>query len=463
MKKLLLLLFCFIFLFELIHAQEYTITLSGQKLKNALQNLYIRDVTLVQQEDSCLGIITQGMVKKVTPVYFEKNIKNEIKDFMMYSMPEKGGTDPAILRINRFYLHEIRKHDNLFVCLELSVTFITLKDSVFSEDFTAGVTPTKLFYEADLTLPSLIVEAFDQCFTQYAERLKKGWIVPLRVNQQQAKENPLIMPGHNECTIHKERIKGIYLSFYDFRDGLVDTTFHFTIHHNYNNDNPDLTTTWLKYKGKSPPNDIWGFSDGDGDFIKVGRSFCRLTLDSNIFHAHTRSAEYAEDITSSAVFGGILFGVVGAAVFGGLTAATADSKYLIKTKVDFFYGKLVPFETGNYTKISSTLIFYYSKLSEKGVTVSVYVDDQLQCVMPPHSFLTLDLSCRHPQAKIRLVASNGATSEEEIPLKLTKTKVYLVKVKDEKNLLFNQLHDQMKRDMLHERETAKTRFVVDLR
>ena len=54
MKKLLVLLICFVFLFELIQAQDDTITLSGQKLKNALPNSYIRDVYLVQAGGSCL-------------------------------------------------------------------------------------------------------------------------------------------------------------------------------------------------------------------------------------------------------------------------------------------------------------------------------------------------------------------------------------------------------------------------
>jgi hypothetical protein len=462
MKKLLSLLFLTFFLLNMSQAQEYIVSLKDQKLNNCFPNRYISEVYLVQPEDSCIGLITKGVVKTTTPVYFEKNIKDEISDFLMRSMPKKEGTTPLILRINRFYLHTIHKHDNLHACIELSITFITVQDSVYFEEFTAQTTATKFYFDAEQTIPFLVKEAFDQCFSRYSERLQKGLIVPLLVNEQQINENPLVQPGHYQCSIHKERKKGIYLSFYDFRDNLVDTNFHFTIHHNYNNDNPDLTRTHLKYKGGSPPETIWGFSDGDGDFIKVGSSFCRLTLDSNIFYTYTRSSEYAQDITSSAIFGGLFFGVVGAALLGGLTAATTNSKYIIKTKVDPYYGKLVPFETGDYTRIASAVVLYYSKLSVPDVTLSVWVDGREKCILTPDTYLKMDFSCHYSEAIITLVASNGARSVQVIPLELNKTKVYLVKLFNDRTFMFNKLHDQMKTDYLNKKKPENTKCSVNL-
>jgi hypothetical protein len=462
MKKLLFLLFMTFFHINLCQAQEYIISLNDQKLRNCLPNRYISEVYLVQPEDSCFGLIIKGLVKTTTPVFFEKNLKEEISDFLMSSMPEKEGTDPLILRINRFYLYTVHKNENLYACIDLSITFITRQDSVFIEEFTATATPAKFYYEADLTIPFLVTEAFDQCFAKYSERLQKGLIVPFPVNKNQVNENPLVQPDHYRCFIHKERKKGIYLSFYDFRDNLIDTSFTFTIHHNYNQDNPNLTQTHLKYKGESPPSDIWGFSDGESDFIKVGRSFCRLTLDSNIFYTYTRSSEYAADITSSAVLGGLFFGVVGAAVFGGLTAATTDSKYIIKTKVDLFYGKLVPFETADYTRIASTVVFYYSKLSLPDVTLSVLVDGSERCILTPDTYLKMDFSCHYPEANITLIASNGVRSEQIITLQLNKTTVYLVKLFKDRTFLFDRLHDQMKTDYLRKKKPENTKCSVNL-
>ena len=443
-------------------AQEFVINLKDQKLNNFLSDRYISKVYLVQSEDSCLGLIIKGLVKTITPVYFEKNIKDELSDFLMRSMPEKEGTGPLILRINRFYLYTVHKNENLYACLDLSVTFITRQDSVFFEEFTAMATPAKFYFEAGQTIPFLVTEAFDQCFAKYSERLQKGLIVPLPVSEQQVNENPLVQPGHYRCLIQKERKKGIYLSFYDFRENLVDTSFHFTIHPNYNNDNPELTQTYLKYKGESPPKDIWGFSDGEGDFIKVGRSFCRLTSDSNIFFTYTRSSEYAQDITSSAVFGGLFFGVVGAALFGGLTAISTNSKYIIKTKVDPFIGKLVPFESSDYTRIASTVVFYYSKLSLPDVTLSVLVDGREKCILTPDTFLKMDFSCHYPEANITLAASNGVTSVQVIPLELNKTAVYLVKLLKDRTFLFNKLHGELKTDYLSKKKSGITKCSVNL-
>jgi hypothetical protein len=462
MKKLLFLLFLAFFILNHSQAQEYTISLKDQKLKAGLPNRYVSEVYLVQPEDTCLGLITKGLVKTSTPVYFEKNIKGEISDFLTVSMPWKQGVAPLILRINRFYLYTFHKNENLYACIELSITFITRQDSVFIEEFTAMATPSKFYFDAGQTIPFLVKEAFDQCFSIYMERLQKGLMVPLMVNAWQMKENPLVQPGHYRCSTDKERKKGIYLSFYDFRDNIVDTSFQFTIHHNYNNENPELTQTYLKYKGESPPKDIWGFSDGDGDFVKVGRSFCRLTLDSNIFYSYTRSAEYAQDIATSAVFGGLFFGVVGAAMFGGLTAATTNSKYIIKTKVDLFNGKLLPFEAGDYTRISSTVVFYYSKLSAPDVTLSVLVDGREVCILTPDTYLEMDFSCHYPEANITLVASNGARSAQIIPLDFNKTTIYLVKLFKDRTFLFNKLFDQMKTDYLKKKKSGITKCSVNL-
>ena len=462
MRKLFFLLLVTFFFFNLSQAQEFIINLKDQKLKAGLPNRYVSEVLLVQSEDSCLGLITKGLVKTSTPVYFEKNIKDELSDFLRRSMPGKEGTAPMILRINRFYLYTFHKNENLYACIELSITFITSQDSVFFEEFTAMASPAKFYFEADQTVPFLVTEAFDQCFSKYSERLQKGVIFSFPVNEQQVNENPLVQPGHYRCSVHKERKKGIYLSFYDFRDNIVDTGFHFTIHPNYNNDNPELTQTYLKYKGDSPPKDIWGFSDGDGDFIKVGRSFCRLTLDSNIFYTYTRSSEYAQDITSSAVFGGLFFGVVGAALFGGLTAVSTNSKYIIKTKVDPFYGKLVPFESADYTRIASNVVFYYSKKSVPDVTLSVLVDGREKCILTPDTYLEMDFSCHYPEANITLVASNGARSVEVIPLELNKTTIYRVKLLKDRTFSFNKLFGELKTDYLSRKKSGITKCSVNL-
>ena len=158
----------------------------------------------------------------------------------------------------------------------------------------------------------------------------------------------------------------------------------------------------------------------------------------------------------------MFFGVVGAALFGGLTAATTNSKYIIKTKVDPYYGKLVPFEKGDYTRIASTVVFYYSKLSVPGVTLSVLVDGSEKCILTPDTYLKMDFSCQYPEANITLIASNGAQSVQVIPLELNKTTIYLVKLFKDRTYSFNKLFDQMKTDYLKKKTSENTKCSVNL-
>jgi len=330
------------------------------------------------------------------------------------------------------------------------------------EAFSSTSVLSEPFFEVPYTVPILINKAFGQCIKTYTERGQAGLLSPLQIRYDQCFENPLIHPGHFNCMISHSRKKGIYRNFYNFRDNAPDTSFSFKVLPNYYEDDQRLTKTFLKFTGTGEPQDIWGFSDGTDDYIKVGRSFARLIRDSSLFYTYARSSEYNEDIASSAVLGGIFFGVIGAAIFGGMTAASTGSKYIIKTKLDLFFGKLIPFDAPDHTRIASTVILYYSKHSAPEVTLCVLVDGAEQCILTPDTFLEIDFSCHYARSYITLTASNGAQSIQNIPLELNKTSVYLVKLRKDRTFQVNMLHDQMKSDMLEKKTEEKTKCSVDL-
>ena len=98
--------------------------------------------------------------------------------------------------------------------------------------------------------------------------------------------------------------------------------------------------------------------------------------------------------------------------------------------------------------ISSNVNFFLSKVSDPNASLSVYVDGQFQCTMKPGDYFTLDLSCHYTSADIKLVSSSGGEIVKQIPLRLFKSSLYLLKVKKNHSVVINLLYDQMKTDIM---------------
>ena len=105
MRKSLFILILFPFYLPCI-GEEYSISLAGRKLTHVLPGYFIEDVYLSQREDSCLGYINPLGPTRYNFVFFEKNIRAEMKEFFMLSMPKKADLLPLILRVNRIYMFE---------------------------------------------------------------------------------------------------------------------------------------------------------------------------------------------------------------------------------------------------------------------------------------------------------------------------------------------------------------------
>jgi hypothetical protein len=329
-------------------------------------------------------------------------------------------------------------------------------DQKLIEDFTSAIStsaPQEFFPKY---LDKILINGFDSSMSQYNNRKSMGLIVPETITPDQLKKNPLSEPGYYRHLTENRLQKVLYRTYFDFRDNIPDTNLDFKICYDYNKSNPLLSKAYLKFCDELKPGRFWGFRKGDSVFINNGRSYSLLSREGDVFVNYGRSSEYAREVTTAAIFGGVLFGIVGASVFGGLTAATSDPAMIEKFRLDLFNGKLYPYDAKDYTSISSSLILFLSKVSDPNASVNVFVDGLLVCEMKPGNYCTIDLSCHHTEAKIKFVSSSGGELTEEVPLKLFKTYPYLLKVKKNHSITFTLLFDQMKTDILKERTNENT-------
>jgi hypothetical protein len=108
------------------------------------------------------------------------------------------------------------------------------------------------------------------------------------------------------------------------------------------------------------------------------------------------------------------------------------------------------------------VVFFVSKLSDANATLSVFVDNQLQCQLKPGNYFTLKASCHHPFASIKLVSSTGSEFVEEIPMELVKPDVYLLKVKRNHTIDMDHPFGEVKNDLLKFRTNENTICRVEL-
>ena len=461
MKKFLLIPLCII-LCSAARSSEISISLHGQNLTYARELYYLEDLYLAQQEDSCLGYVNSGRDGFYTPVFFDHLILAELKSFLRSALPENPEKKPVILRVNRIYLFENRFTGDAGIHLQLNLTFIFREGESFNEDYTAVYSTRIRFTDFPGSLPKLIARSFDVCFKQYDEKLKEGKVVPRKISVEQLRVNPLEAPMLfcYPDTVNLKR--GIYSSYLDFRDGLLDTNAQFTVHFNNNKKEPRLTECHIRGKEKNQYEKVWGFSDGKTIYVNTGKYFTPLSREENKFTLFLPSYEFGKNITSAAIFGGVLFGVAGAILFGNLAGVGSDPNAVQKCQLDPYDGKFLPFGLNNYTFLSTTVVFAMSKISVEGTGIKIIIDGRELCELTPGKYFLLDLSCRYSKISIRLVSSNGGVYEEDLPLEHFRTYLCLIKVKKNYKISVDHPFDQVKKDILEKRNKENTNCSVDL-
>jgi hypothetical protein len=358
-------------------------------------------------------------------------------------------------------MYETTKGVREYTCMDLSLSFIFPMNNGLHEDFTSSVSLSVYQKDVPESLAAIIENAIEQCFTQYNERLNKGWITSKIISTAQLNESPLEKSGYFNCIPGKKPRKGIYHTWFDFRDNFPDTSVEFKIFHYYNPDHPKLSKAYLKFPNGSEPKEIWGFSDGDSLYINGGFSYSLLTREKDGFITYSRSSDYTKEVISAAIFGSIVGGFIGASLLGGVAAVTADPNFVEKFRLDPFNGKLLPFDAPDYTLISSKVVLYLSKVSDPNAIISIFIDGKRQCELLPGKYFTLDLSCHHDEVTVHLVSSTGGEKIKSITLTLFKTNAYLVKVNNDRTIDFKHLIDQMKKDILRNRTNENTTCTVE--
>ncbi|MEI8005806.1 MAG: hypothetical protein WCI48_06335 [Bacteroidota bacterium] len=437
----------------------------SDSLKSSLKGFYVEKIINATREDSCIGFVQVGAVNKLVPAYLTPSIQYAFSDLIMHSFPYSAGLKPLIIRINELYIYEITSANTELSSIELSLSFITRSDTLYFDEYLAGVAFDRHALDVTHQHEGNIIAAIEKCFNNFSSRMLNGKLSHRQVPQSELGKNPLMHTDEFPIMALKQVPKCIFRTYSDFREYKPDTGIQFTV--KYTTYKRDSMLVQAKIYGLpwDSLEHIWGFSDGPNPFIRVGKIFYRLKLKNGeyitrIFVTDAGRSGNAEVNAGALVAATVIGGVIGGAIAGGIMGAAAANE-VGKYKLDFASGKLIVRPIPDYMRIQSTMIFRLSSSSRSGIPLTIFYGDKKLATLNQDDYLKLIVPSGHNTIKLKCIPGNGATTELEFAVRLFHTDVFLLKVRKSLEVEVFPAFDEVRKSVLESMEEDKT-VVVNL-
>jgi hypothetical protein len=453
MNKTKSVLLSFLLLPIVILAQdEFTIDLNRATAILQLNGYHIAGLADVRSERVYIGYVQTGIGNKQVPARLGTSFKGELSKFLDRSGATDGENRPLTLRVNKLYIHEITTTSSETSFITLNVSFLEQTDSGWVELFQAGVLRRRGGMDVTGQHADNIAAAFQQCFTDFNNRLRQGRLRPKLIPDSTLQVNPLDVKGYFPVFKIKSFPKAIFPSFYDFRDYFPDTETPFTIDYKTNKKDSLLLAATLKlpdgYEGEDP----WGFSDGKNLFIRIGKKYYLIRERKGEFVSNVMPKDLSSDIASGVTAAGIAGGLIGAALASGMAALAATSSSAVERgtfRLDFSARTLLPLDLPDFMEIRSHSIFYLSKLSPEESPVCLFVNETFHVKLTPGQYYDLTLNSEAGEISVVIVTADGSRAEKVFFPRLFNTDVFLVRAKKGKITIGTTFGD-VRRDILYD-------------
>ena len=275
---LILTISCILFFSGIVFSKDKFLSLSDEFIVSPSKNYYVGDVINVTGEENCIGFVLKSTIPQ--PAVFKEGIGVEIKSFLQNQFYEDKNLTQLIIRINRLFYYEsiLSEFGNKDKVVDLNCTFIIEDSTGYHNLFTAACSVNS---KDQNQLPSrVIARSFKKAFSQFNKRMQLGLLVELQMPPEELTYNPLKDSCHNNYQLNVNRVhKGIFKTFYDFRDNTPDTTIKFNVR--YKDKKTELSDIMLHtsklYNGDwELIENVWGFADGKNVYCFVNNSFYLL-------------------------------------------------------------------------------------------------------------------------------------------------------------------------------------------
>jgi len=196
----------------------------------------------------------------------------------------------------------------------------------------------------------------------------------------------------------------------------------------------------LRQVDRDTRQDIWGFSDGQHIYKNLGGEFVRLERYDGRMVARWKAPAQVD--AGAVIAGGLLGGLLGAAVFGGLSSTPGA---IIQYELDPLSGDLWPVQERNKRPgYRSVHLFEYSRFAKQDAKVMVQLEGGEAVELSKNQWTIIQPEPRMGNATV-IVSSDGDMVHVDIDRNARRTEVYLMDVKADGLLSAKRLPDQMAR------------------
>ena len=454
-----------------LHAGDYVISLRDLTVTSKLKGFHVERVISVWPEESCIGFVQTGMFNRQEPVFMKPTVAGEIEDCLKRSFPASDSTKPLIIRINRLYIYEVTGSSREVACMQVSVSFITHEDTGYTDQFQAVVSLEKSGLDVTGFHAGDIIYGLGCCFDDFERMGTQGKLKPKRINESEMLINPLDHTEKFAIFTAPAVSRGLYKSFYSFRDNRPDTVTAFTVdYHPHKKDSMQMRAT-LNLPHGLAQKQYFAFTDGKMLYAWTGKGFAPVYRSEKQMSLWLAKNEVEEGASSGAymagMMGGMIGGLIGGALFGALAALNeSDAGYIANGngnfKIDFSSGRLSPSITPDYLKTESNTIFFNSKSSSGDDDLILLRDRDTLCTLAPGNYLKLALPSKYRELKLVVTCKTCSRREESISLRLFHTDIYILRVKKNREIFTGEAYEQVRKDLLGGMTSGNTRVLRSL-
>ncbi|TXK50768.1 hypothetical protein FVR03_04570 [Pontibacter qinzhouensis] len=318
--------------------------------------------------------------------------------------PKQGNQEPVILRINKLWVSEHTTINTETGTAELLVDFLYRSGQSYYKLYTATAIVSQNGLDVTRKHEQNIANAIHSCLKEFStkswSKLHAGSIL---LTEEEAKgPYDTIVAASAYPISTKTPVPGIYLTMNEFRNNAPSITSGYEIRHRSTFSNimvgggewiPVIVTA--EGKAKLLPT-AWGFTHQNKTYYKFAGVYYQLMFDGSSF---SFSGPPINDASGLIVTSAVMGGLVGAAIAGGVAAATSKPAMyqldLVAGTVTY-NGKPVGVNTAN-----AKLIVYRQAKGEQKTPVIVRLNGE-EKLFHPNEFIELDLSTNSAGTTISL-------------------------------------------------------------
>ena len=392
----------------------------------------------------CIGFVQKGLENQVIPAFFHTTLTQELTD--LYKRSKSAFIDkPVIVKVNHFLIYEKTHLKGEIATAELNLSFIEKVGNEYFELLEVGLTNKKKGLDVTAKHASNVVEVLDKAFRYFDKRLRENKVFRKKLGN-------IISKNHEDqkryaCLTSENPGKGIFWTYSDFRDNILDKNTAFRIGKDYS-ERKIFESVYLYREDKATPiTDAWGFSDGKNYFIKFDKDYIRLgrngshflfdgpKLNTHMTHQHQKGLDHAM----------FLGGALGSMIY----LAQID-KYSNETQryfLDLNSGNYLPEGFSVLDAIKSTVIFHSSEKNNPGNQIEIRINGNRVCELSPKSYYIYTGKLHNEAAEV-CVQSNSESICTNFYPQLFDNQLFVIKEKSKKKLALTRPYGKERKDVL---------------